>query len=99
MSENQFQYGTGYTSTKIHHAPGGKSNFSLGWDEDEQVKPKPQASQNSVMTPTPEVEAPEPEIAGRASNEESKKEEEVEGTHTSIRIRQPPGGSSSITFG
>lgn len=23
------------TSVKVHHAPGGKSNFSLGWDEPE----------------------------------------------------------------
>lgn len=23
----------GTTSVKVHHAPGGKSNFSIGWDE------------------------------------------------------------------
>lgn len=27
------------TSVKVHHAPGGKSNFSLGWEEEKPKKP------------------------------------------------------------
>ena len=27
------KHGDGTTSVKVHHAPGGKSNFSLGWEE------------------------------------------------------------------
>ena len=30
----------GTTSVKVHHAPGGKSNFSLGWDEEPKPAPK-----------------------------------------------------------
>ena len=26
------KHGDGTTSVKVHHAPGGKSNFSLSWD-------------------------------------------------------------------
>ena len=26
------KHSAGTTSVKVHHAPGGKSNFSLGWD-------------------------------------------------------------------
>ena len=30
----------GTTSVKVHHAPGGSSNFSLAWDQGAE-KPKP----------------------------------------------------------
>ena len=32
----------GTTSVKVHHAPGGRSNFSLGWNDQptEPLKPK-----------------------------------------------------------
>lgn len=39
----------GTTSVKVHHAPGGKSNFSLSWDaEPQQVvgKSKPTVNQH-----------------------------------------------------
>ena len=32
----------GTTSVKVHHAPGGKSNFSLGWEEPQQAPKKTQ---------------------------------------------------------
>ncbi len=36
----------GTPSVKVHHAPGGQSNFSLGWGaNDEQPKPKPKVEQ------------------------------------------------------
>lgn len=30
------KHGDGTTSVKVHHAPGGKSNFSLSWDTEPQ---------------------------------------------------------------
>lgn len=43
-----FSKQNGTTSVKVHHAPGGKSNFSLSWDaEPQQVvgKSKPNIAQ------------------------------------------------------
>ena len=51
----------GTTSVKVHHAPGGRSNFSLAWDTEpvkptKQVKPiqtvSPLAPQNQPTTTT-----------------------------------------------
>ncbi|CAG9318509.1 unnamed protein product [Blepharisma stoltei] len=38
MSETNFQYGTNFTSVRVHYAPGGYSNLKLDWYEPE---PKP----------------------------------------------------------
>jgi len=35
------KHSAGTTSVKVHHAPGGKSNFSLGWDDTPQTNNKP----------------------------------------------------------
>lgn len=49
-----FAKNNGTTSVKVHHAPGGKSNFSLSWDAEPQqvvgkIKPTcvPQQESNS----------------------------------------------------
>lgn len=31
---------TNKTSVKVHHAPGGQSNFSLGWDDNSYNQPQ-----------------------------------------------------------
>ena len=36
------KHGDGTTSVKVHHAPGGKSNFSLSWDAEPQQPVKKQ---------------------------------------------------------
>lgn len=35
------KHNAGTTSVKVHHAPGGKSNFSLAWDDTPQNNNKP----------------------------------------------------------
>lgn len=37
------------TSVKVHHQPGGQSNWSLGWSEPEANKPPSTNSLNSVQ--------------------------------------------------
>lgn len=83
---------TDQTSVKVHAAPGGKTSIDLfgGYGKDEDVKP------------TSKI--------GAGVHKEEEKEEDAkkeEGTaagykkadsHTSIKVRQPPGGASSITF-
>ena len=64
MSENQFHYGTGFTSVRTHAPPGGASNFSLGWDAtpaQAPVKPAPAApiTEPENKPPTEEEEEPE----------------------------------------
>lgn len=99
MSENQHHYGTDFTSVKIHHAPGGTSSISLGWSE-EPAAPRP--GKRPIAPPArPEPatrdvrEVREVREVSRPVAEESKKSGDV---HTSVRVRAPPGGKSSITF-
>lgn len=40
----------GTTSVKVHHAPGGRSNFSLAWDT-EPVKPTKQVKPTPTVSP------------------------------------------------
>ena len=88
------KHGQGTTSVKVHNAPGGKSNFSLAWDEP--VKPanqnvgKKAPQQEIALKPNqvvannkPQVQLPQQQAAGK----------------TSVKVQNPPGGKSSITFG
>ena len=45
--KNEWDYGVNKQSVRIHNAPGGKSNWSIGWDEDAQ--PKQQTQQTSYQ--------------------------------------------------
>lgn len=46
---NQFNIGeTTKTSVKVHHGPGGQSNWSLGWNEPTNI-PNEQKTQNSKI--------------------------------------------------
>ena len=79
----------GTTSVKVHHAPGGKSSFSLAWDTQpakpsKQTKPsnpisQPIAPQNMKIPPTTQP-----------ANQTAK---------TSVKVHNPPGGRSNIIFG
>jgi hypothetical protein len=47
----------GTTSVKVHHAPGGRSNFSLAWDQPPTAptkKPTPSTSNNIFGAPLQE---------------------------------------------
>lgn len=94
MSDNQFHYGTDFTSVRVHAAPGGNSSISLGWSE-----PEPPRVQRSRQ---PEDE--EEEERKRKLEEQQKKQKieeerkQIEAANQS-RVRHPPGGASSISFG
>lgn len=76
MSENQFHYGTNFTSVKTHQAPGGNSSISFGDYEEPKAPVKPQATEE-VKAEDPEVENPEEE-----EKEEEEKEPEVAGARS-----------------
>lgn len=74
----------GTTSVKVHHAPGGKSSFSLAWDAEPQQnvgKVKP------TYTPQQNVQS-NVNQSNQANN-----------VQTSVKVRVPPGGKSSFTLG
>lgn len=84
----------GVTSVKVNHAPGGKSSFSLAWDEP--TKPTNQPHNN--------LKKPQQEITGKPGQQPAPKQEVVPpqptaAGKTSVKVHNPPGGKSSITFG
>lgn len=76
----------GTTSVKVHHAPGGKSTFSLAWDT-EPVKPK---QVKPVANPTVQPLAPQNQFNQSSTTQTAK---------TSVKVHNPPGGRSNIIFG
>ena len=91
------KHNQGTTSVKVHHAPGGKSNFSLAWGDSEPVNQKPktqfQKKEQTEVTgkpnQTPVVNNVVPPV---------KVEQQAAGK-SSVKVHNPPGGKSSITFG
>lgn len=84
----------GTTSVKVHHAPGGKSNFSLGWDE-------PQPQQKNVTKPE-QVQKPAQQEVPLKPNQvpvNNKPQEQPAAGKTSVKVHNPPGGKSSFTLG
>ena len=86
------KHSTGTTSVKVHHAPGGGSNFSLAWGDPEPAKktapkvtpvtnPAPLKETNQVQQPTQGQQAKGPDAK------------------TSVKVHNPPGGRSNICFG
>lgn len=59
MSENQFHYGTNFTSVKTHHAPGGTSSISLGWDPEEPKAPAPRKTNEELKAEEEEEKSDE----------------------------------------
>lgn len=80
------------TSVKVHAAPGGKSSIDLfggyGKDEDVKVSSKIGAGAHKEEVKEEEIKKEGEVVAGFKKTE----------AHTSIKVRQPPGGASSITF-
>ncbi|EFX61314.1 hypothetical protein DAPPUDRAFT_274121 [Daphnia pulex] len=87
------KHGQGTTSVKVHNAPGGKSNFSLAWDE-----PQKPVNQNQVK------KAPQQEITLKPTQvgvnvKPVQVQQQPPAGKTSVKVANPPGGKSSITFG
>lgn len=83
----------------MHHAPGGKSNFSLGWEE-------PPAQKNTQNAPKVEVQKNaqqevtlKPNQAPYKPQEQAPKQEQPAAGKTSVKVHAPPGGKSNIIFG
>ena len=85
------KHSEGTTSVKVHNAPGGKSNFSLGWDTNE---PAPKKANTQPVAQQPPAQQQPQSTAGLAQ----KKEQEPAGK-TSVKVHNPPGGKSNFTLG
>jgi|JI6StandDraft_1071083.scaffolds.fasta_scaffold19071_2 hypothetical protein len=113
------------TSVKVHHAPGGQSNFSLGWGNDAPAQQpkgtcycelgnkyhnqssivfgdepqKPVQQKPAQQAPQP-VEQPKPTQPVKAPTEPQQPQQQPQNQQkTSVKVHNPPGGKSSITFG
>ena len=86
----------GTTSVKVHHAPGGKSNFSLGWDEPT-TAPKKAPVQPAAQQQQPASIQSKP-VAKTTAGHGQKNQQEPAGK-TSVKVHNPPGGKSNFTLG
>ena len=92
------KHNQGTTSVKVHHAPGGKSNFSLGWEEPPVQKnaPKVEVQKNSQQEiPLKPNQPPH----NSKPQEQAPKQEQPAAGKTSVKVHAPPGGKSNIIFG
>lgn len=89
-------------SVKLHHAPGGQSNFSLGWGNEEptqQPKNQVQATVQTQQQPTQEVKVQNQQQSSSVwSHQEEEKKESV-GATTSVKVHHAPGGQSNFSLG
>jgi hypothetical protein len=97
------KHSTGTTSVKVHHAPGGKSNFSLAWDEPQPQQknaPKVEVQKNSppevALKPNQAPYNPKPQ---QQQQPQQQKQEQPAAGKTSVKVHAPPGGKSNIIFG
>ena len=97
------RYGkSGKTSTKIINPPGGKDNFSLGWEEPKQSIQNNQSQKPSTNKPRIErKKETEPRTIPTKYNPKSQQVPPINQNqqHTSVRVNQRPGGNSNIIFG
>ena len=97
------RYGkSGKTSTKIINPPGGKDNFSLGWEEPKQNNTNTQP-QKPLMN-KPRIERKKETEPRTIPNKYHPKTQQTSNNninqqHTSVRVNQRPGGNSNIIFG
>merc|ERR1712232_796935 len=79
------------TSVKVHHAPGGQSNLSLGWDDNSnynQPSKKQQAHLQSNFS------------LGDGKRDYERNENNLgEGNTTSVKVHHAPGGQSNFDLG
>jgi len=81
------------TSVKVHHAPGGQSNFSLGWDEtsNSNTNNYPKKTQHSQL---------QSNISFGDYQEKVKSSEGNIGetANTSVKVHHAPGGQSNFSL-
>ena len=80
----------GTPSVKVHHAPGGKSSFSLAWDAEPQQnvgQGKKQVVNNQIHNQPVH------------KNVQSQPETYKSNAQTSVKVHAPPGGKSNFTLG
>jgi hypothetical protein len=82
----------GTTSVKVHHAPGGQSSFSLGWDEP--VKPITKPVLQNAQQPT--VQTSMQAAGGKGKTDPAQQQPAGK---TSVKVNNPPGGKSNFIFG
>ena len=85
----------GTTSVKVHHAPGGQSNISLGWGDQPQPAPKKSNPQPPVSQPTNPQPTQPLTTAGQSQNAQAANND----NKTSVKVHNPPGGKSNFTLG
>lgn len=81
-----FSKQNGITSVKVHHAPGGKSNFSLAWD----AEPQQIVGKSKPSNPPPQ------QNIHQVNDIQAQKSTNVQ---TSVKVHAPPGGKSNFTLG
>lgn len=86
------KFGSGTTSVRTNAPPGGHSTFSLGWGND--------------TTPEPTKKTGKYSCNNYSSNNESQGFKKLsnnsmpqDNVNTSVKVKQTPGGKSSIKFG
>ena len=84
----------GTTSVKVHHAPGGKSNISLGWGDQPAPAPKKQNTQPQVVQQPPPQQQPQPSVSNAQKESTNNADNK-----TSVKVHNPPGGKSNFTLG
>lgn len=107
------KFSQGTTSVKLHAPPGGKSTFSLGWgndtNTDDYKKNNSYQVYNNKGTGKENIVKEEPKTfkslgGGKSSNQENNLNQGNNFTihqndKPSVRVKNPPGGQSSIKFG
>ena len=97
-SENQ-------TSVKVHHAPGGQSNFSLGGDYGDDAGTGAAKPQQATAVPQHSAAGgqPPPKHQLQSSicfgNDVPEAQGNVSGAQTSVKVHHAPGGQSNFSLG
>ncbi|KAM3134207.1 hypothetical protein pb186bvf_013725 [Paramecium bursaria] len=85
-------YALNKPSTKTTQAPGGNSSISFG-DYQEPAQQQNQRGKRQVRDPN----SSQFTIGGQ--QEPVKPQQQQQDVHTSVKVKNPPGGQSSIQFG
>ena len=90
------------SSTRLHAPPGGKSSWSIGGDyNDEPVKPKAAVVAAPALAPVavPAPVAVEPVVHRASQSSMAGLISQDQQPRAAVRVRQAPGGASSIVIG
>lgn len=82
-------------TTRVHAAPGGRSQISFGDYE----APKQVEKENVVAPVAKKVEEIAPKVGAAPAPVAAAPAVAPQSQHTSVRVRQAPGGASSFSLG